>query len=278
MARAPRQKKRHLLYNLATCERLLLKAGCFLFCLPLTLSADQLRFDTARDWRQWQLPLGAVELTPDGAIEPTRIRKVINAARNAADFGGGIRDAGSNRPDARLAIDEDPTTGWSPDPGDDSDRWFIEIDLGRGVSANSVTLIFAEDAPPFELFDLLFSTGEPKVDNVGNPVEGTLMYRIRERFKENERQRIIYKLDKPPGLTAGYDEPVLSNRNYPPFGVAGTLRGGFFWGAAGGKVRRAGQRGRIAPAERRGKDRVLEKPERRVTATTKSASYYRPSI
>ena len=173
------------------------KAGFFLLCLPLVLSADQLRFDTARHWRQWQLPLGAVELSPDGAIAPVRIHKEINAALNAADFGGGIRNVGSKRADAPLVMDGDPATGWSPDPEAEPDDWFIEIDLGRGVSVNSVTLIFDEEAPPFELFDLLLSTGEPAVDNVGNPVEGTLVYRIRERFKENRRHRIVYELDQP---------------------------------------------------------------------------------
>jgi len=171
--------------------------GFVLFCLPLALFADQLRFDTARDWRAWQLPFGAVELSLDGTIKPAQIRKNINASLNADGFGGGIRDAGSNQGDAHLVLDGDLTTGWSPAPEADPDDWLIEIDLGRGVSAIRVTLVFSEEARPFELFDLLFSTGEPKVDNVGNPVEGTLVYRIRERFKENKKHRITYELDQP---------------------------------------------------------------------------------
>ena len=168
-----------------------------LFLLFRPLAAEQLRFNSARDWQQWQLPLGAVELTSDGTIQPMEIRKNINAALNATDFGGGIRDVGSNRADARLVMDGDPGTGWSIDPGDDPDSWFIEVDLGRGVSANSVTLVFDEARPPIELFDLLLSTGELKVDNVGNLVEGALVYRIRERFKENKRHRVIYELNQP---------------------------------------------------------------------------------
>ena len=176
---------------------ILLKAGCFSLCLPSILSADQLRFDTSRDWRQWQLPFGAVELSADGSIAPVHIGKQINAALNAVDFGGGIRDVGSNPTDAPLVMDGDLASGWSPDAEGEADDWFIEIDLGRGVSVNRVTLIFDEEAPPFELFDLLFSTGEPAVDNVGNPAPGTLVYRIRERFKENRRHRIVYELDQP---------------------------------------------------------------------------------
>ena len=172
-----------------------LKTGLFLLCLPLTSSADQLRFDSARDWRQWQLPLGIVELTPDGSIEPVRIRKNINAALNAEDFGGGIRDVGSNQRDARLVIDGDPTTGWSPDPGDDPDDWYIEIDLGRAVSAYRVNLRFDSQAPPFELFDLFMSTGEHEINVIGNPIENSLIYRIRHRFKENRRHELTFELD-----------------------------------------------------------------------------------
>ena len=99
----------------------ILKVGFVLFCLPLALFADQLRFDTARDWRAWQLPFGAVELSLDGTIKPAQIRKNINASLNADGFGGGIRDAGSNQGDAHLVLDGDLTTGWSPAPEADPD-------------------------------------------------------------------------------------------------------------------------------------------------------------
>jgi len=159
-------------------------------------AADQLRFDTARDWQQWQLPQGIVELTDTGVIEPVRIDKDINAAFNATRYGGGIRSAGSNPQDAALIMDGDPTTGWAPDLDASPDDWFVEIDLGRGVSAYRVHLYFDEANPPFELFDLLLSTGEPETDNIAAPVEGTLIYRIKERYKENKRHRISFELDQ----------------------------------------------------------------------------------
>ena len=112
-----------------------------LLLLHQPLSAEKLRFDTTRDWRQWQLPYGAIELTPTGIIQPIRIRKTPNVSLNATAFGGGIRNAGTNRQAASLVMDGDQTTGWSIDPDDDPDDWFIEIDLGRGVSAIDVTLI-----------------------------------------------------------------------------------------------------------------------------------------
>ena len=160
--------------------------------LACTAAADQLRYGSARDWREWQLPLGAVEVTPTGSIRLVRVQKDINAALNALALGGGIRRVGSNPRGALQVIDGDLLTGWAPDPTDDPKDWFVEVDLGRSVSARSITLHFADDAPPFELFDLLLSAGEPQLDHVANPVEGSLIYRIRERFKENERHRVTY--------------------------------------------------------------------------------------
>lgn len=154
--------------------------------------ADQLRFSSASQWSDWQLPLGAVEIAANGSIQPTRVVKNTDAARNALHLGGGIRRVGSNPRDADALLDGNITTGWGPDPADASEDWFVEIDLGRSVSARSIALVFAEDAPPFELFDLLLSAGEPQLDHVANSIEGSLIYRIKERFKENARHRVAY--------------------------------------------------------------------------------------
>ena len=118
--------------------------------IAFPLNAQQVRYDSASDWRQWELPLGAVDLLSNGTIIPTEIRKASNAVTDLSRFAGGIRNAGSNLADARLVIDNDPTTGWAPDPQADPTEWFLEVDLGRAVSANSVTLVFDADAPPFE--------------------------------------------------------------------------------------------------------------------------------
>ena len=160
-----------------------------------TLAAEQLRFDAADEWRTWHLPLGIVELDDAGIIRPVEIRKDVDPVRDAAAFGGGIRAAGSNALTAVRAIDGDRLTGWSPDLADDPDDWWIEIDLGRAVAAHRVALTFLQSAPPCALFDVLLSTGEPAIDVVGNPIEGSLVYRVQERFKENQRQRVALELD-----------------------------------------------------------------------------------
>ena len=159
------------------------------------LAAEQLRFDTADEWRTWRLPLGIIALDNAGVIRPVEIRKIVNPVLDAVAFGGGIRAAGSNRQAATRAIDGDRLTGWSPDLADDPDNWWIEIDLGRAVAARRVALTFLETAPPCALFDVLLSTGEPAIDVVGNPIEGSLVYRVQERFKENQRQQVALELD-----------------------------------------------------------------------------------
>ena len=162
---------------------------------PTALAAEQLRFDAADEWRTWRLPLGIIALDNAGVIRPVEIRKNVDPVLDAVAFGGGIRAAGSNRQAATRAIDGDRLTGWSPDLADDPDDWWIEIDLGRAVAARRVALTFLETAPPCALFDVLLSTGEPAIDVVGNPIEGSLVYRVQECFKENQRQQVALELD-----------------------------------------------------------------------------------
>ena len=116
------------------------RMACVGLLIPCALSADQVRFDTAREWQSWKVPTGAVEITPDGRLRPVESRKEIKATLNAADFGGGIRAAGSNLPDASLVLDGDLQSGWGPDPADPPEDWWLEVDLGRGISARRVTL------------------------------------------------------------------------------------------------------------------------------------------
>lgn len=168
---------------------------CVVFSVSPT-SADEMRFASRRDWQAWPLP-GTVELTPQGVLKPVAVRRDINAVRNAAAFGGGIRRAGSNLRDAPLVMDGDHSTGWHPLMDDPPANWTIEVDLGRGVSARRVKLLFDPQGPAPPLFDLLLSTGEHAVDEVDNPIAGTVIYRQRERFKENTRHEITYALDQP---------------------------------------------------------------------------------
>ncbi|SVE26619.1 uncharacterized protein METZ01_LOCUS479473, partial [marine metagenome] len=173
------------------------RTSLFIGILCIPGGAEELRFDSIRDWQSWDIPQGIVTLGTDGVIRPVEIRKNINASLNATALGGGVHKTGSNPFQAATVFDGDPTTGWAPDSAAVADDWFIEIDLGRAVSAYRVTLRFDESAAPFELFDLLLSTGEPAIDVVGNPIEGTLVYRVTERYKANARHQVTFELDQP---------------------------------------------------------------------------------
>ena len=173
----------------------ILCSGSFVLGLSAAIAAEQIRFDTAEQWREWPLPMGIVQLDQAGIVRPVEIRKNVDPVRNAAAFGGGIRAVGSNAFTADRLIDGDPLTGWNPDPTANPEDWWIEIDLGRAVAARRITLVFAEEAPPLALFDVFLSTGEPAVDVVGNPIEGSLIYRTKQRFKENAKHRITIELD-----------------------------------------------------------------------------------
>jgi hypothetical protein len=176
---------------------LLLLSGWGLCGFPAAADAEEVRFDSAPEWRRWNLPLGAVAVGQDGTVRPVKVRKNINAMIDATQFGGGIGGAGSNSSDAALVMDGDPTTGWSPDPGDAPQSWWLELDLGRAVSAHRVELVFDEGAPPFAIFDLLVSTGEPMLNNALVPVPGTLVYRLKERFAQNQKHRVRLALERP---------------------------------------------------------------------------------
>ena len=162
-----------------------------------TLSADQLRFESAAQWKTWDLPGGAVEVLPSGIVRPVAILRHANAARNARDFGGGVRGAGSNRALASAVIDGDEHTGWAPRPSASQRDAWIEIDLGRAVSAEWIELVFDASAPPFELFEILVSNGAMMRDETRSFIEGTLVYPIRHRYVENSRHRVRFALTDP---------------------------------------------------------------------------------
>jgi len=157
--------------------------------------AQRLRFDDEASWGAWVLPLGAIEITPSGGLVAVPLRAGFNAASNAPDFGGGIWQVSSNRQTAALTIDGDLSTGWRPDGSEAEAAAVLEINLGRAVSTHSVTVLFATDAPAFELFRVLMSTGEPQVDIVGNPLPDKVVYRKIDRFAENSSHEVTIEFD-----------------------------------------------------------------------------------
>ena len=95
----------------------------------------------------------------DAGIRPTFYRRNINVAPTATEFqysdlvraGGSMVSGGakalSNDANALKAIDGDLSTYWEPETPVDFDvenlrKWELEIDLGRLVYIDSVTVIF----------------------------------------------------------------------------------------------------------------------------------------
>ena len=137
------------------------------------------------------MPTGAVEVTPAGDIQLVPVHKNIDAVVDAAEFGGGIRAVGSNPGDADLLMDGDPTTGWAPLESDAEEKWWVEIDLGRLVTAEKVRILFTDDAPPLEFVNVLLSNGEKFFTNALVPIENSLVFNYSQRFGFNQEQVLI---------------------------------------------------------------------------------------
>jgi hypothetical protein len=178
--------------------------------LAVPLASDQLRITSSSDWREWQLPGDAVDVN-GGTLKPSFVRRDINAVTNARDFQeGGIRKVGSNPGDARNLIDGDYQTSWSPDPTDTIENWWIEVDLGRVVSAHKIELHFAADSTPLEFFKILTSDGEPFFSNANSVLPGTLRYNKRWRYSFNAEYviEIDYELNPLKNIRIETDLPT----------------------------------------------------------------------
>ncbi len=157
---------------------------------PIAGGADRISFSSPSSWRQWSMPGNAVEVSPSTGVRPVRVRASINAVINAETFGGGIRDVGSSAGSAALLMDGDNRTGWAPAPGSTDDVAYVEIDLGRLVTAESIIVRMDESAPPFEFFKVLVSEGE-KFFNVSDaPIEGSRVISYTTAFGFNESHEI----------------------------------------------------------------------------------------
>ena len=152
--------------------------------------AEQISFNTRTAWQQWRQPKGAVEISPLGTIGLVKVRKNVDALRDAVAFGGGIRAVGSGANTAAQLIDGDRSTGWQPEASDPSESWWIEVDLGRMVTAEKIRLHFVKDAPAMEFFTVQLSSGEQFFTNALVPIPGTLVYGAGQTFGFNEEYAV----------------------------------------------------------------------------------------
>jgi len=160
-------------------------------------AAEQIRITTTQDWNRWQRPGDALSVE-NGTLRPGFIRRDINAVANAAQFGGGIHGVGSNPARAGNLIDGDRTTYWAPDPNAPLEDWWIEIDLGRAVSAQRIELQFIEGSAPLEFFRILTSDGEPFFNNANSVIPGSLRYNKSTSYSFNTEHSVVIDFEKKP--------------------------------------------------------------------------------
>lgn len=205
------------------------------------LEGQRLVVSAQQEWQQWSLgdlqqPLGeirqdVVEVGPEGRISPRLIQKRIDAVSGAPTFShfiegktkdfytdvfqtgndlyarGGIKGAGSNLSLAAWAIDrgEDRLrTFWEPDLDRPSSDWWLEIDLGRLVSAEKVIVRFVgeELGDPFLQFRVLVSNGDFAFGN-----RQTLEYRSIGGTTQGIRDQRLFEFPLRPDARADPDTP-----------------------------------------------------------------------
>ena len=154
---------------------------------------DRVVIDRPEEWRSWSFPLDILEITEEGSVHPRLIRRDVDAVANMATFGGGVRAAGSNPEDASRVLDGDLETWWEPDPEDPLEAWWVEIDLGRLVSATKLTLRFSEAGDPFLQFSVLVSDGREAFE--GSQLMG---YRQIVRTTQLNREQRTFRYELQP--------------------------------------------------------------------------------
>ena len=220
--------KRLLNWQMAFLAVVSLPCFCLAQTDAYRLFGNSIRVDRASHWENWiyqndlvsqlNVPVRDADIfrvEADG-LRPTFFRRNINAAPTAVDFtypdlvraGGDLISGGatakSNDALANNVLDGDLSTFWEPDtPADFASRltrpgdfhldglrnWEIEVDLGRLVFADSLTIIFPagqfEDeflGEPVKSFALFASMGERFPFPLGNKLQFSLIGQVSTGF------------------------------------------------------------------------------------------------
>jgi hypothetical protein len=155
------------------------------------------------DFESWDGPEGLVTVQSDG-IEVTRFGRSFNAVANASDFSsivigdlyGSVRPVRtpSNQADAHLVADQDPNTWWQPVADDATEKFWVELDLGRAVIADKIRVIFPDttDARPFTFFSVFTSPGIGVTFGGGNRIVFT---RVGRPINNNTSSMVEFELE-----------------------------------------------------------------------------------
>ena len=175
--------------------------------------ANRVVIDTPTHWQEWQ---SATAEVTDAGVRPGYIRKStllevdgetvvvpgVNASLDAAAFGGGVRAAGSGEASAGALMDGRLDTWWEPDPDDPVRDWWVQLDLGRTVSATRIVLRFvdADLGDPFLHFKVTTSQGELNLGlpiyrtryTTNTPVKGQRVFEIDLRAQSPTKWPVVY--------------------------------------------------------------------------------------
>jgi hypothetical protein len=203
-------------------------------CLAVPLAAQQgyrlssrsVDVNTRSHWQSWTTVSQFVDISARGAVTPVRLATETNAATDAGSFvyeiagslsalfdnsynedgalrvRGGVKRAGTNSAGASRVMDGAMATFWEPDSSDALDSWWLELDLGRLVSASRIVIRFAEDtesrrSDPFLQFRVHTATGQ----NPFGDQSGALQYQLAGGTTEPNKDQREFVFDLDPTLT-----------------------------------------------------------------------------
>ena len=252
--------KRLLKWQIALLAALSLPSFCVAQTDAYRLFGNSIRVDRASHWENWiyqndlvsqlNVSIGDADIfqvEADG-LRPVFFRRNINVAPTAVDFtypdlvraGGDIVSGGatakSNDVLANNIVDGDLSTFWEPNtpvsfanrvarPGDfhiDGLRnWEIEIDLGRLVFADSLTIIFPagqfEDeflGEPVKAFALFASMGERFPFPLGNKLQFSLIEEVSTGSGDVRGETGAGTLVSVPGTRGRYVQMTFPSRRW----------------------------------------------------------------
>ena len=113
----------------------------------------------------------------------------------------GVSRVGSNGETAALIVDGDRSTYWEPDLATDSDKWWIEVDLGRTVVVEKVVLHFAdaELGDPFRQFRIMLAPQQKLIQAQSR----VLNFRVvgRTRAPNTDQRTMAFSSEDTPGFS-----------------------------------------------------------------------------
>ena len=175
-----------------------------------TVRGNQVLVSQSTHWRAWQGASSLLEISASGSVIPVFMRKNINAALDVDSFSGageGGISVGSNRVEARNAIDGDPSTSWGPDPASPLSDWWLELNLGRLVVVDKIIIRFAEleEGDPFLQFKVLGWRQPPPRSTSKYELAGTDIPRFWEIGRTSRPIKFQRILEFEPRPTEGAD-------------------------------------------------------------------------